>query len=500
MNGVYSIHTFFFPFVWENDTIDMAGIFSHGGQDSIWEAADTSMQSSNFSRSVFVGEMDPAEYNAFHYFNEAGRNLVFSDGEKGLIHSFRVRNDIVSDTQYVITKGSDRYALDITGIFLHVFSTGTAVVELKCRNSAHRSLAAVKAINEYGRRLALPYWMDNGSSKCADSLEISGPHLHERDDFRSFDNGKVSFCYISRAIRRLLDRNGAGVTFRARSTSAENEIQIRSVVDEKMYDCCLLIDRQLADALATDLEAGNGTFGSEMSAELNELMFVDLQGSCSGRNPAILGQKLDGRLFLDDLFRGAPKLSAVTDQAYIKVIGEPDFDVDYFQNIYTKIILLGLVQRMSIAKFSTTISRWTNELRQPGKKLTMRRIKSIMKLQEDFVTFQNQYILSEVTVKTEGRFLYDRIRAEMNIQGEYDDITGQINSLYELVSTAQGDSFNKWGLVLSLIALELTVAGTFITAGDVPELSALAVLLIDAAAATAIIWLVVGVVFRKKRR
>lgn len=503
LDDIYSYHTFLFPFAWEDDSVNMLTVFRNENAENIWTVADTAIQSSNFSRAVFLGDMNPTKYNEFHFFNEAARNLIFPD-ESGLVHNFRVKSDIVSGTQYIITKGCNKYTLDISNILLHIFSTGIAIIEIKCRNRQHRNLKAVKEINEYGRRIAMPFWPGNsGFSKCADLLELKGPHINERDDFCSYRNEKVSFCYVSKVLRCLLNKNGSGRVFRAKYTDKENEIQIRTIVDEKMYDCCLIYDKTFADSLINSYETNDGSFDRESEAELAELLYVETDEGYHNKNIRTVKEKLYGCLYLDEFTTGNPKLTAISDQAYIKLIGKPDYDVEYFDKIYTKIIILGIAQRMSLAKFSTRINKWTDTLGSSGKKITMNKVNSVMRLQKQFVTFQNQYALSEVTVKSEGRFIYDSIREKLNIQAEYADITGQINSLYELVSTAQGNAFNKWGLALSLIAMELSVTGHLITADDVTHLSFLSyggtlVLAIEGIIAAITIWLVTGVIFNRK--
>lgn len=503
MNDIYSLHTFLFPFTWEDDGIDMAGIFKETDPENIWEAADTYVQAGNFSRAVLLEDMEPSEYNAFHYFNEAARDLVFSDRDSGPVQNFRVKDSVLSGTEYIISKGEGCYSLDIDEILLHIFSTDIAILELKCNNTRHRSLEAVKAINEYGRRISMPFWSENGYSKCADCLELKGAMLNERDDFRSYKHDKVSFCYVTKILRYLLDKNGKGRIFRARRAENENEIRISTVVDEKMFVCCLINDSSFINSLYDTYEDNGGSFDSQSEASLAELLYVEPEGGFCSKSIGAVRSRLYGCFYFDELAGAHPKLTAVTDQAYIKIIGYPDHDISYFESVYTKIIILGLVQRMSVAKFSAKIKRWTNDIGASGNKITMRKVNSVMSLQKQFVVFQNQYVLKEVTVKNEGRFLYDHIRERLNIEADYSDISAQISSLYELVSTVQGSTFNKWGLALSLIAMELSVIGhidnvdSFLQI-DLQTFGGTSVIVSEIVIAAIIIWLVTGVIFNKR--
>lgn len=503
MEDFYSMHTFLLPFTWDSKSskISLCDIFSGDFTGSIWERAERSVQNSNLLREVSLKDMIPAEYNEFHYFNENSRNLFFADDESGLLKNFKIKNQFISDLKYIITKNNLTYELEVKNILLHIYSTNVSVLEIKCINTKYKNTSDVKAINEYGRRLSMPFWPENGFSKCADSLEFKGTYIDVKEDFKSFAQDKVSFGYVSKIIRELLNKNGKGYVFRAKQSFKENEIHIRTLIDDKMYVCCLIKDKKFAEALEQSYSSNEGEFDRETEKNLLELIYVDTQGS--GKNYRFAKSKLYNSLFPENLSEDDPKLTAITEQAFIKIVGSEDYELEYFDNIYTKIVRLRLVQRISIVVFSTEIKMWTNEIRLPKSRITTGKIKKIMDLQEHFVTFQNQYMLNEITVKNEGHFLYDCLRDKMNVAVEYEDMEKQLRSLYELISTAQQNSFSKWGLVLSLIAVELSLLGQIITANDVAQLDfnlfkGGVLLVSEVVIALLIIWFVTGIIFKRK--
>lgn len=501
--GAYSYHVFFLPFSWFDRNWDLNTIFGQEKDENIWENVDKSSIANNYQRTVLLDQVNKEEYDAFRFFNANVRNLFFSNEESGQVHNYRVKDKYLEELQYIIAKNEEMYCLDVNAIFLHVFSSGVAIIEMRCSNSLYRSLSAVKAINEYGRRLALSFWPQKGYSKVADYLELKGPNLKIKEDFASFKHNRVSYSYVSKLFRRLLDKNGSGVTFRAKTTFAQNEIQIRTLIDEKMYDCCLIVDGSYLRELYESYKSGDECFAREEGINLWELISVEPAGSCNQKNYKMISKHLEESLFLEDFNGERPKLTAVTDQAIIKLLAEEDYEIEFFNNVYTRIALLVLAQRISIAKFTTDIHTWNIEIGQKHKRITMEKIKKVMQLQEAFIAFRNQYMMSEVTVKCEGKFLYKKLQEDLDIANTLEDLAGQISSLYELVHTAQGETFSKWGLAVSLIALEFSLAGLINITNDIGKLKqgtyyGTGALLFVGAVAAIIIWVVFGIIYRRK--
>lgn len=65
MDDIYSYHTFLFPFAWEDDSVNMLTVFRNENSENIWTVADTAIQSSNFSRAVFLGDITLQNITSF---------------------------------------------------------------------------------------------------------------------------------------------------------------------------------------------------------------------------------------------------------------------------------------------------------------------------------------------------------------------------------------------------------------------------------------------------
>lgn len=95
----------------------------------------------------------------------------------------------------------------------------------------------------------------------------------------------------------------------------------------------------------------------------------------------------------------------------------------------------------------------------------------IIDLQKRYVGFQNQYLLHEITSRSEGKDLYRRIQREMGVQEENAALTEIMSNIYSLVDAHQGFSFNKGALVISVIALFTSLIGTISSAYTFNEIN-----------------------------
>ena len=484
-NRAYSYHTFMFPFMCINSYKSVYGVFDNDSSENIWYDADACFDS-NSLRVIKADKRDENRdyYDSYKFFNEAGRNLIFYDRKTDNVRCYEIKKERSSRLFYVIGKADSEYRLPIKNISLKFYSTGIIVFTLCCINEEYRSIDDVKAINEYGRRLGLPYWPAVGEKceKCADYLKIvkiSDRGNDEKDGiyedilsadfFTDVSEGKndISLSYISTVIRQLLNRNGSGYCFRGKPTKNKKQIQMKALLEEKMYVASLIIDREYSERLYRDYINGGGNFSTKEKRSLLELCRGDTAGKCSINNNEELDEYIRNHLYLTGFSEESGKLMAVTDQAYIKIIPEADYDEEYYLSAYVPLIVIPVVQRNSIALFQQRIADTTNSTQ---KKITTSTISEILSLQREYVIFQNHYLLANLTVQKEGRFLYGKLREELSIAEEKEVLDSQVGRLFELANIQQGYSFNKWALYLSLIALISSGFAYIVTAKEISEI------------------------------
>lgn len=482
----FSYHMFAYPFVWntgkaiwcgsrkEKNAVDtLINIFDSSSKRNIWER----MQDNLFQRRdgmILNNDSKKKYYCAFQFFNDAGKNIVFDEEGNNLVTTFQLKKGVIDSSEYVITVGNFVLRLEISQIYLKIFNTGVAVFYIECVNYTHRSLEEVKMINEYGRRMSLPFWPQHPDAykKCADKLSIvsRGKELL-CDDFQEFvlqteqEENKVSLLYVSTIIRSLLSENGKGIRFRAKAPR-EKEIQISPILDGKMYVSCCISDLETARLFKQAFDTNDNTFSRDQMRNIAELINVDLEGKCSYQNELECRDYLNKHIQYRQYGGEGSILLGITEQACIKII-EPQFrdaghcdnqyEIDYHNNIYNQIIIIGIVQRMSIANFQQRIAQITYGIGTKQKKMNNNLIFKIMELQERYIAFQSQFLLYEITAQREGTYIYNKIQQELYIHEENELLTERLNAIYELANMKQGYGFNKGALILSMAAMVCTV-------------------------------------------
>lgn len=477
----YSYHMFLFPFTWEakNNKIfsnrDFAEIFETASADNQWQRI---RDNETFLRDgiALVDAEARNYYSAYQFFNEAARSVVFDESQNDIVTSFKLKDTFLDpqNTEYIITLKDQVLKLAVTGIYLKIFNTGIAVFYMDCENREHRSLEQVKLINEYGRRVSLSFWPreEDGYKKCADRLSIERDgEVLAGNDFKGFiheaagGKKRVSLEYISTVIRDLLNKNGKNIAFRAKKPDNSNEIQIRPILDGRMFVSCCIADADVADQMKAGFCEENNTFSEEQQRNLVELMNIDLEGNCSYVNPKERQQFLEDHLYYAEFSGKNGKLLGMTEQACVKIIEpvydrtgilENRFEIDDHNHMYNQIILMVVAQRMAIANFQQEIAKISCGIECSAKKVKSAQIQQIMELQERYVAFQSQFLLYEVTAQREGTYIYNKIRQVLHIEEENEALSSRLSGVYELANINQGYGFNKGALVLSLVALVFT--------------------------------------------
>ena len=471
--SVYSYHTFILPFVCEGKR-DIYELFDNQAEGNIWENTDEKVEL-NSLRTVSYEDIDEKKgyYDAYKFFNEAGRNLVFSDEKVNNVRNYEIKKEVLNGVHYVIGTPSKEYSLPIKKISLKIYNTDINILVIECKNSDYRTIDDVKRINEYGRRLGLPFWPgpEKKYCKCADYLRITkldGSEPLAFDNFlKDIEGQNISLAYISKIVRMLLDKNGSGYTFRGKSAENEYEIQMRTLLEEKMFVASFVCDERVCKELYSDFKKENDKFSASAKKNLLELMRVDLPGECSIGNEQELDLYIKEHVYMTSFSEDSKKLMMVTDQAYIKLAPDPGYEEGYFENAYVPLILIPIVQRNSIESFHLKIQELT-ELAQ--KKINMLVIRRIMNVQQKYVMFRNQFLPGIVTAQKEGKYLYSKLQMELCVSDENKVLEGQVGKLFEQASINQSYAFSKWGLTLSLTSLTLSAASFINTAHNISKI------------------------------
>ena len=532
--NVYSYHTFMFPFIWQNKYnsdvtfSEFCEYFEDSGyiggervwqRQSIYPVKSDEMTSVDAPSDHFDGlnsqeskdakkkeweEWEEAvnTYAALQYFCPSAHNSIFDTGDTGDGEVLRtyvfLRNTIHEKAAYVIKKAIEKknkiipleYSLLVNAIKLNIYDTGIAVLIMECENRNHDSFAAVKNINEYGRRISLPT-INQSFSLCADSLALvwdgqkdqnsqatGGQETEEPNitDFcgyiRSFlendQNGndqKIKRSpadminsavngYVASTLKYILNYGRKGKQFStniSRREDTEHCYLITPALDDRMYVMSLVKN----DAAKTLLEQKNGQYAFETDTKLSksiyEYVFVDPDDNCSCNDKSMRSELLQTHLNRRWLEYGT--LYGASQRSFVALgsAGMPDYVVTSFLTLYMQLACLAVACYATLNKFEQEIAQVSHQPDSPEKRL------AVLDIRERFLQYQSRLGSNNITYQEQGIELSQMVRDALGVRDVEEIITKRLDALFSATDTRMTFDFNKLGWIIAW--LEIVGAG-----------------------------------------
>lgn len=474
MDGVYSYHTFILPFVWKDESNEQRSfdkftlIFE---KNPFWNCYDPEDENS------FNTQDNEISYFAeYQYFYPQIRSALYGFDEK-IVKTYHFAYDKVHNkAHYFIEKGDRSYDLLINSIQLKIYNTGIALFILECENHGigkdgkpQNTLADVKNINDYGRRINLPFIPQKPDwSVCADSLEIFIPDFaNYKTDFRSYltkilkeDDKKslVSLNYLSSFIKEILGF-ASEKSFSSRIKEDKNSVYIHPGIDDRMFVACLVSDDEETERfLGKDKKDGVYSYKKETDLEksLYEFVFIDSAGKCSCQCKKMRDDLLDKHIYNRWIEEGS--IYGVAAQSIVLLFdgGFPPL-IGSFLTIYIRMACLCLAQRASLMLFQKETADISRLIHEKENKISLATVTKLMDLQERFSAFESQICFAEITPQEQGIEIYSMFTEFFFIEKELENVKSQIDGLHDATDTYLDFGFNK-------IALMFTFIGAFLGA------------------------------------
>lgn len=474
----YSYHSFMLPLIWDHGNKgdpSFAKLCRVFDDNSYWNNADPDPETG------FSPEDDPLDfYSEYQYFYPQARGALYGYGGKVVRSFVMAEQSVRNKAKYIIKKGDTTYNLLLNAIRVKIYSSGVMLFMLECENHEHCDLASVKAINDYGRRICLPFIKPFGSA-CADKLEIViddlGVFETDFDAFRqrmldaSADKDSrrraINLNYMAGYIRRLLGF-GSEYEFVSSETRNKKHIFIRPALDDRMFVACAVTDRERTGAFLS--VPGNDTEKIEreyafmrdetLQKSLYELIFLDREDECSCMNEKMRKELLDAHVYKRWLDSGS--IYAIAAQSLVMLTdGGASFLVDNFLTEYVKMACLCLAQRASLILFQKQIAAISTRMNDGKKRTGVRSVSSLMNVQERFSTFESQLCFDEISSQEQAIELYDMFRSSFKIEGELENVKSQLEGLNHTADTYLELGFNKIGYIFALLGAIYAIGEIF---------------------------------------
>ena len=384
---MYSYHIFLFPFRW-----DILGKEKANVKNKIKLSEFDRFLPDDWIRDAYNPGLKPEYYNEFVYFYDFVRDTIF-DTNKNKKNDSKLLNhymyQLPNGAEYIISvkKGKD-YRLKIDNIYLHVFSTGVALMSFHLKNTIYNDLEDILKINEFGRRI-YPQFLSDTPKKVdgaqniflADYIELKGIE-QSKEDFSFYDCidvGLNKFFTLPKFISSLLGKNFTEYY----SLECYDKIGIRPVVDDRMFVISWYGNDELSGRLKEQVPVkewhslSQGIYGETIKdyhyryvqdEDWYKYIFIDV-GEPTLQNEEMLEDYLRKHTYArfadKGTFYGISRYSFVllTDEGWFA----SNILVTHLKTMYYQIIVLSLMQRASILRFSdevTEISKIDDEREQ----------------------------------------------------------------------------------------------------------------------------------------
>ncbi|MDR3088457.1 MAG: hypothetical protein LBU39_01395 [Desulfobulbaceae bacterium] len=470
-----SYHTFLFPFRWEfpevaDEKLFMAELRRRLSED--WWSETASEREAAQAR---AWEQDNSErnkrYATYQYLTGPARRLAFvvdnesDDGEnssrrepkskpklKPVYHfAFRPNADpeALKKRKYRIKKGDDTYELDIRAIRLGVYNTGVAtlIFALEYHGVKHSSSGAashaetavtledINKINEYGRRINLPYIADLTYRLTADriiiELEDDAPGQPFFDDF-DVENHPLSLTYVMTPIKKLLGLGAELQPLSDKGTQRANQTyRITPAIDDRMYVVCLYKNDELIHQIKNTYAENDYSYLTDWQCaqRLYQFAFIEKDCTCQSRNMIvkILREVVYDRWIEYGTIHAATHHSLMM----LTTTGAPSYVIDPFLTIYAEMAIIALAQRATILKLSdqaAKIAEKYDPINGCDKKLR----DEIAKLHDRHIRAENQMLLNEITTQEQGEEVFPMLQRGLFIERSREKLGQQLENLYAI--------------------------------------------------------------------
>ncbi|MCM1392532.1 MAG: hypothetical protein NC185_07135 [Ruminococcus sp.] len=478
-----SYHTFILPFVWEGNNKNNSSMDSFVRlflDNPNWECTDWHTEYSIPQREYdLTNDETLLCYKEYQYFHPYVRRAIYGF-DSGIMTNFSFMPiNVRNKAWYYITKtihGETRnYKLMLNGIRLKIFNTGIAQFIMECENHGvdadgkpQTSFDDIKNINDYGRRISLPFIsVDNPmSSICADRLSVEIPDVGVfSDDYAEYMKelkqepmlaNNISLTHMCDYIKSILGY-GSKVSFTSKQTKDTNKCSIYPALDDRMFVACYVFDQESADAM-TAIKDGKYAYQAkaELSKSLYEFVFTDPGKECTCQSEAMRAELLEEHIYKRWLDCGS--VYSVANQSINCLTNYDNVNnLDSFLTQYIQMACLTLCQRATLIHFQREASILSSNIEKPGKSIDKNTIARLMNLQERFVAYQSQLSFNEATPQEQGIEIYGMLRNFMCIEQETESLSDRLESLEAAADTNLDYGFNKIALIFTFVSCFLAV-------------------------------------------
>ncbi len=449
----YSYHTFMLAFRFD-------GQFPSGSEHGNWK--EDSLRSPSDESEL------PLNFQTYQYFTPEARQLMFN---KDTIKRFKYSFPDDANREYIIRKtfaGKPRrmeeYRLWIDNIRVTKFQNNIAIIQFELENfdAEHQNLESVKRINEYGRRINMPFLVDSKviHPLTADSIAIMGSEVtfqkfgeESLKQFRESADKQTIIPPIMRLIRELL------------CLQPNETANIKPVINDRMFVCCLVRDEAFSQEIKSVRYEENAAIpvcgkdiytDRELANKIYAFAYIDAEDS-SCQSPEMREALL--RRCVYSRWRDWGTFDVITHHSLVRLTGAwdglRDSVINPFLTQYTVMAAGALLQRATAMKLSEDCADISSAYFNGNETEALN--DSILRLKRDYVYAQNNIFLNHFTAQEQGIDEFDMMRSEMYIKDSLKNLSYKVNGIYDFTTASAEEEETHLLNMLTYFGLPLSV-------------------------------------------
>lgn len=479
----YSIHSFMLPFRWDYLPAGFDG--NKQGKEEISFERRTDLKkfrellvksNSKWKRRFFRINGQVENFNEIHYFHAYASSTMFDlqrvqEKDESMIYNNKVmvyyELEVEPETDRYIISVADHqkqeiYTLHLTGISLHVYDTGVAILTINVENHDYDKKQDILYINEYGRRI-YPQFLSNGElptsavkgTFLAAKLQVTIAGIEGlEDDFSEYDNlqerevhhyhsSSYERSWVVRApkyIRGLFGNNFCFIQHEEQEKKMEEKIRLNILTDDRMFFQCWYGNDGLAYELKElkpwyNIQTQNKEYAYLTSNFWHAYLFGDK------KDPAIANRQMQKNLTAKHTYArwaGYGTLYGFSRDSFVAVSDTVPTLLDKYapnlrlqmKTMYYQMALLCLAQRASVLRFSAEVTLLAGMIKTgEDKKL----VENIKELYQNYIEFVNKVNYKEITPYIQGIEMYCHFRQIMEVQENVKTLDGELNELFNYI-------------------------------------------------------------------
>jgi hypothetical protein len=359
--------------------------------------------------------------------------------------------------EYCIELKHKTYVLRLDALNVNLYSTGVGIMSFYLKNEREDQSdeSSIRDINQFGRRIMPPHageFMKQDRGLVAQSIRIEGLDGDTGLYMDSFDYIKDDGSAMQRGFSNVWE---PALFIKQLISDLSSQLKVTPVIDDRMLVNCWYGNNELSAQIKEDTSFDTGDLWYKY-------VFVDNGGFVTCQN-----DEMKKELLKKSTYNRWQKLGTLYGITRYSLLALTNMEAKGFIDmhmctIYSRMFELVIIQRASMLRFSSEITKVSSLKGQKTKDIAER----VNSLYKEYIRFINQIYFRNVTAQDQGIELYEMLLEQFNTEVLIKDLDEEISELHQYITlkidqrrSENGDWLNKLAAIFLPASLLTGVFG-----------------------------------------